>query len=102
MNSNAEDGVTMCQCGRSFVQPGALRKHQHSCGKTKKWLARALSKAKEVWLARKRRRVGVQDSDGRAAESQDGSATSVAVGCHRVEEAAVGVPRTAQVCCWPA
>src|ERR1700677_1742407 len=43
---------------------GALRKHQHSCGKTKKRLAGASSKAKEVWLARKRRCFGVQDSDG--------------------------------------
>jgi hypothetical protein len=58
MSSSAEN---LCSCGRSFINLGALRYHQHSCGKTKKRLAEALVKAKEVWAARKRRRVTIED-----------------------------------------
>ena len=51
-----------CVCGRSFAQPGALKKHQHSCNKTKNRLAGALAKAKELWTTRKRRRIDDSDS----------------------------------------
>jgi hypothetical protein len=59
----------ICVCGRSFGQPGALLYHQRSCKKTKMWLAGALSKAKDVWAARKRHCLEVaEDSTGVESE----------------------------------
>jgi hypothetical protein len=46
-----------CLCGRSFVTSGALAKHRHSCKKSKTRLCDALSKAKDIWQHRKKRRI---------------------------------------------
>ena len=50
-------GCHVCSCGRSFSHFGAFSKHQTSCRSTKKRLSSALSKAREVWASRKRRRL---------------------------------------------
>jgi hypothetical protein len=46
-----------CVCGRTFSQPQAYTYHTRSCHKTKKRLAFALEKAKDVWAAKKRRKL---------------------------------------------
>jgi hypothetical protein len=46
--------LTVCKCGRSFAQLNAYANHQRTCKKRKKYLSNALTKAKEVWAARKR------------------------------------------------
>jgi hypothetical protein len=46
-----------CVCGRTFYQPQAYSFHQRNCKKTKKRLAGALEKAKEIWQAKKRRKI---------------------------------------------
>ena len=48
-----------CGCGRTFYFPGALKNHQRSCAKTKKRLANALGKAKDLWMSRKRKRLDI-------------------------------------------
>jgi len=48
-----------CSCGRTFYFPGALKNHQRSCTKTKKRLASALGKAKDLWTSRKRKQVDI-------------------------------------------
>ncbi|KIM77688.1 hypothetical protein PILCRDRAFT_90994 [Piloderma croceum F 1598] len=48
-----------CSCGRTFYFPGALKNHQRSCAKTKKRLASALGKAKDLWTSRKRKRLNI-------------------------------------------
>jgi hypothetical protein len=40
-----------CSCGCTFLLPQAYTHHKCSCHKTKKWLAVALDKAKDVWQA---------------------------------------------------
>ena len=59
MEFNSDDTTysELCACGRSFVYPGALKTHQHSCSRSKKCLAGALEKAKEIWTSRKKKRV---------------------------------------------
>jgi len=47
----------ICSCGRSFSVPQAYTCHKRSCTKSKKRLAGALEKAKEVWQAKKRQKV---------------------------------------------
>jgi hypothetical protein len=47
----------ICLCGRSFSQSGALAYHKRSCKPSKRRLDGALEKAKEVWDAKKKRRV---------------------------------------------
>ena len=49
----------ICSCGRSFSVPQAYTCHKRSCTKSKKRLAGALEKAKEVWQAKKRQKVDV-------------------------------------------
>lgn len=46
----------VCACGRTFSVLQAYSYHKRSCQKTKKRLASALEKAKEVWEAKKRRK----------------------------------------------
>jgi hypothetical protein len=46
-----------CVCGRTFSVPQAYTYHKHSCQKTKKRLAGALEKAREIWHAKKRRKT---------------------------------------------
>ncbi|KAH7918336.1 hypothetical protein BV22DRAFT_1134671 [Leucogyrophana mollusca] len=46
-----------CVCGRAFFQPNAFSTHERSCSRIKKRLSGALTKAKELWDSRKRRRV---------------------------------------------
>jgi hypothetical protein len=46
-----------CACGCLFSVPQAYTCHKCSCQKTKKWLLCALEKAKEVWQAKKRRKI---------------------------------------------
>lgn len=67
----------LCVCGRSFAQPSALKKHQRSCNKSKKRLAGALAKAKELWTARKRRRIDDSTCPNTTqSESQEGAMIS--------------------------
>lgn len=47
----------LCACGRTFSVLQAYSYHKHSCQKTKKRLASALEKAKEVWETKKRRKT---------------------------------------------
>jgi hypothetical protein len=47
----------VCTCGRTFCVPQAFTHHKNSCRKTKKRLASALERAREVWVAKKRRKV---------------------------------------------
>lgn len=51
-----------CLCGKSFSLPGTYTRHKRNCTKTKKRLAGALEKAKELWIIRKRRRLGTSES----------------------------------------
>jgi hypothetical protein len=51
-----------CVCGRTFLQPGPLKKHLNSCSKSKKRLSSALVKAREVWTSRKKIRVWQESS----------------------------------------
>lgn len=54
----AEQGTLTCLCGRSFAHEYAYSKHQrYGCAKSKKRLLGALLKAKEIVLAKKRRRL---------------------------------------------
>lgn len=46
-----------CFCGRSFLQQSAFSNHERVCQKSKKRLSSVLEKAKELWIARKRRRI---------------------------------------------
>jgi hypothetical protein len=46
-----------CACGRTFSVPQALTYHKRSCNRTKKRLAVALDKAKDVWQAKKRQKT---------------------------------------------
>jgi hypothetical protein len=46
-----------CACGRLFSVPQAYTCHKRSCQKTKKRLLCALEKAKEVWQAKKHRKI---------------------------------------------
>jgi hypothetical protein len=57
MDSNEHLTVELCFCGRTFSTPSAFQFHQRSCKKSKKRLAGALTKAREVWSIRKRRRL---------------------------------------------
>ncbi|KIM78572.1 hypothetical protein PILCRDRAFT_11038 [Piloderma croceum F 1598] len=45
-----------CVCGRSFSQ-GGLKNHSRSCSKSKKCLASAFAKAKEIWNPKKQRHL---------------------------------------------
>lgn len=47
----------VCACGRTFGVLQAYSYHKRSCQKTKKRLASALEKVKEVWEAKKRRKI---------------------------------------------
>lgn len=58
-----------CVCGRTFSVPQAYTCHKRSCQKTKKRLAGALEKAKEVWQAKKRRKMG-EMAERQAPESR--------------------------------
>jgi hypothetical protein len=51
---NQAEYMTVCACGRSFAQLNAYANHQRTCKKRKKHLSNALTKAKEVWTARKK------------------------------------------------
>jgi hypothetical protein len=46
-----------CACGRTFSVPQAFTYHKRSCDRTKKRLAVALDKAKDVWQAKKRQKT---------------------------------------------
>ena len=46
-----------CACGHTFSMSQAYSYHKWSCHKTKKLLASALEKAKEVWEMKKHRKV---------------------------------------------
>lgn|ERR1700722_688063 len=47
----------LCLCGRTFLQVPAFGNHQRNCAKSKRKLSGALTKAKELWVAKKRRRL---------------------------------------------
>jgi hypothetical protein len=59
----------VCICGRTFSSQQDYTFHKRSCQKTKKRLADALVKAKEVWQTRKRRKMDAKAAKG-ALESQ--------------------------------
>jgi hypothetical protein len=46
-----------CGCGRAFSTPQAYTNHERTCQKTKKRFSSALTKAKEVWASKKRRKT---------------------------------------------
>lgn len=46
-----------CLCGRTFSGSGAFTYHKRSCKQSKKRLNGALENAKELWSAKKRRRI---------------------------------------------
>jgi len=48
-----------CACGRSFSHTFAFTNHQRTCQKTKKRLSDALSKARVLWVAKKKPRLDV-------------------------------------------
>lgn len=51
----ADHGVFHCLCGREFYQQNTYGKHQRSCKSTKKRLAGALDRAKEIWTQKKQK-----------------------------------------------
>jgi hypothetical protein len=53
----------VCCCGRTFTVPQAYTFHKRSCNKTKKRLSSALDKAKDIWQAKKRRKLEEKQSD---------------------------------------
>jgi hypothetical protein len=54
----------VCICGRTFSMQQAYTYHKRSCQKTKKRLAGALEKAKEVWQTNKRRKTEAKAARG--------------------------------------
>jgi hypothetical protein len=50
-----------CACGRAFSAPHAYTNHERTCQRTKKRLASALVKAKELWVSKKRRKTEAKD-----------------------------------------
>jgi hypothetical protein len=62
------EGLHACVCGRQFLQPGPLKKHQGACTKSKKRLSSALEKAKQVWTHRKRRRLNAGETTAQLGE----------------------------------
>jgi hypothetical protein len=54
---------SVCACGRSFLQPGALTKHKRTCRSSKKRLSSALEQAKRFWKGSKRRRLETDTPD---------------------------------------
>jgi hypothetical protein len=72
----------VCICGRTFSLPQAYTYHKRSCQKTKKRLAGALEKAKEVWQTNKRRETEAKAAKGalglRSSESSHLNALPVA------------------------
>jgi hypothetical protein len=52
-----DPGVSVCECGRSFLQSSAMSKHQCTCTKTRKRFSNAWTKAREVWTQRKKPRL---------------------------------------------
>lgn len=63
MDSDRMAFCETCVCGKTFSQPGTFTHHKRICSKTKKRLAEALVKAKEVWSSRKKRRIGMAFED---------------------------------------
>lgn len=55
------EGYKTCLCGRSFSQPNAFSKHKRACQKSKERLSSALDQAKQMWTAKKRRRLNPMD-----------------------------------------
>jgi hypothetical protein len=67
-----------CICGRVFSVPQAFSCHKRSCPKSKKRFSSVLERAKEVWQARKRRKVEVDQS---ASEASEGSSNQNDTSC---------------------
>jgi len=75
------DSVTVafcetCVCGKTFSQPGTFTHHKRICSKTKKRLAEALVKAREVWSSRKKRRTGTSENAPTSSQSVDAEGSS--------------------------
>jgi hypothetical protein len=64
---------SICVCNRSFAQPGGLAYHQCSCKKAKARLAGALTKAKDAWTERKRRRLEAAQVERRKSPQPEGT-----------------------------
>jgi hypothetical protein len=74
-----DNGTTYtCLCGRSFAQSGALAYHKRSCKPSKRRLNGALEKAKEVWDAKKKRRVETTEHRNSSYSNTTGSADALA------------------------
>jgi hypothetical protein len=66
---------TVCLCGKQFVLRSALSNHQRSCQRGKKRLSSALTKAKDMWVSKKRKRM--EESEiGRDQGSSSGENTT--------------------------
>jgi hypothetical protein len=58
----------VCCCTRTFFQESAYTNHKRVCQRSRKRLAGALGKAKEIWAEKKRRRLA--GSSSQSSESQ--------------------------------
>lgn len=68
MLSGSVSEAFVCLCGRTFIDSGPLAFHKRSCAKTKKRLSDALSKAREVWVAKKK--VCIRNTSGGSPHSE--------------------------------
>jgi hypothetical protein len=55
--SVADLETLFCRCGKQFTQENAYSKHQKYCRRTKVQLSGALERAKELWAAKKKKRL---------------------------------------------
>jgi hypothetical protein len=75
-----------CLCGRSFSQSSALAYHKRSCKRSKRRFNGALEKAKEVWEARKRRRVEATERRNSSQSETTGGGHMPAAGGDRTTD----------------
>jgi hypothetical protein len=61
MNPASEGSLQCPACRRIFSAEHSFNSHQRACKKGKKRLSGALAKAKELWVATKRRRLEEKD-----------------------------------------
>ena|ERR1700683_3985976 len=65
-----------CVCGRTFSQPGALHYHTRSCPQAKKQLLGVLTKAKDVFI-RKRRRLDTLAGQPNTSQEMESVASQI-------------------------
>ena len=59
-----------CVCGKLFLQHAALNHHTRSCGRSKKQLSSALSKAKEEFIKRQEHKKQRREELGRHSTNE--------------------------------